>query len=216
MGYDLAFFHASTDCTGLGIFENSVENKSLNLGTVQWNELGRILFFYFNFCPLSWLWFRSMQGNPRQSWILDSTSWIPDSSLPQCNLNSEFQSLVGFRIPWAGFQIPWAGFWMYKAWFRIPLAGFRIPWAGFPTPWAGFRIPWAGFRILWGAFRVLRYRIPDATSKNFPVFGIPIPVIAAIWFELALIHLEKPDKKCYFKKKSICMKCYQYLLNYRR
>ena len=48
---------------------------------------------------------------------------------------------------------------------------------------------------------MLRSRIPDATSKNFPVFGIPILLIAAIWFELALIHLEKPNKKGYFKKK---------------
>ena len=38
------------------------------------------------------------------SWILDSTSWIPDSqvldsSLCHWNLDSGFQSLVGFRIP---------------------------------------------------------------------------------------------------------------------
>ena len=98
------------------------------------------------------LWFRSMQGNARQSWILDSTSWIPDSSLRQCNLDSEFQLLVGFRIPWAGFWIPWAGF--------------QFLWAGFRILWAGFRIPWAGFRIP-------KPRIPDSTSKKFPCFRNP-------------------------------------------
>ena len=46
---------------------------------------------------------RPMKGNPRQSWILDSALWIPefkvlDSSICQQNLDSEFQSLVGFRI----------------------------------------------------------------------------------------------------------------------
>ena len=45
-------------------------------------------------CPL-------MLGNPRQSWILDSTRWIPDSrygcrGLCQWNLDSGFQSLTRF------------------------------------------------------------------------------------------------------------------------
>ena len=45
-----------------------------------------------------------MKGNPRKSWILSSTPWIPDSRscipiLCQWNLDSGFQSVVGFRIP---------------------------------------------------------------------------------------------------------------------
>ena len=62
-------------------------------------------------CPL-------VLGNPRQTWILDSTLWIPDSrrgyqGLCQWNLDSGFQSLVGFWIPYvyiiklySGFQSP--------------------------------------------------------------------------------------------------------------
>ena len=48
---------------------------------------------------------RSMQGNPRQSWILDSRNSV-DSSLWKRILDSEFQSLMGFRTPWAIFRIP--------------------------------------------------------------------------------------------------------------
>ena len=36
--------------------------------------------------------------NLPQSWILDFTPWIQDSSLCQWNSNSRFQSLVGSRI----------------------------------------------------------------------------------------------------------------------
>ena len=51
-----------------------------------------------------------MYGNKRQFWILDCTYWIPDSRywIPDClsvDLYSVFQSLVGFRIPWAKFRI---------------------------------------------------------------------------------------------------------------
>ena len=55
---------------------------------------------------------RPMQGNPRQSWILDSMPWDPDSrysmdsSLCKRILDSEFQSLMRFRTPWAVFRIP--------------------------------------------------------------------------------------------------------------
>ena len=52
--------------------------------------------------------FSPMLENPRQSWILDFTPWIPDSRywIPDylsAKLgfripNSEFQSLMGFRI----------------------------------------------------------------------------------------------------------------------
>ena len=37
--------------------------------------------------------------------VLDSRPWSPDSGLYQWNLDSGFQSLVWFRIPWAIFQI---------------------------------------------------------------------------------------------------------------
>ena len=37
---------------------------------------------------------------------VDSGFQVLDSSLCQWNLDSGFQSLVGFRIPWAGFRIP--------------------------------------------------------------------------------------------------------------
>ena len=55
--------------------------------------------------------FLPMWGNPRQSWIVDSTQWIPDSrySIPvfvsrTWILDTNF--LVGFRIPYAVFRIP--------------------------------------------------------------------------------------------------------------
>ena len=55
--------------------------------------------------------FLTMWGNPRQSWIVDSTQWIPDSrySIPvfvsrTWILDTNF--LVGFRIPYAVFRIP--------------------------------------------------------------------------------------------------------------
>ena len=72
--------------------------------------------------------------NPRQSWILDSMPWIPDSTPSQWNLGTGFQSLVGFRILWAVFRIPtstipdftnkvFPGFGFHKQNFRIPLLG---------------------------------------------------------------------------------------------
>ena len=47
----------------------------------------------------------------QKSWILDTMPSIPDSrywnsSLSQWNLDSGFQSLVGFRILWTVFRIP--------------------------------------------------------------------------------------------------------------
>ena len=49
--------------------------------------------------------------DPRRSWILDSTPWIPDSrykitDLFQWNLDSRFQLSVGLRIPTAVLWIP--------------------------------------------------------------------------------------------------------------
>ena len=71
-----------------------------------------------------------MLGNPRQSWILESTPRIPDSgfqvldsSLCQWNLDSGFQ--VRFQV----LEL-YSGFWSPE---------FRIPQAKFP----GFRIPQA-------------------------------------------------------------------------
>ena len=51
------------------------------------------------------------ESKTSQSYILDSTPWIPDSRywipvLFQWNLDSWFHSLLGFRTPWAVFQIP--------------------------------------------------------------------------------------------------------------
>jgi len=57
---------------------------------------------------------RPMEGNPRQSWILDFTLWIPDPKIGfqnvfvSGNLDSGFKSLVGFQTPWAVFRIPQA------------------------------------------------------------------------------------------------------------
>ena len=50
------------------------------------------------------------QGGRRQSWIPDSTPWIPDfkygiQDFCQCSVDSRFQSLMGFRIPWSVFRI---------------------------------------------------------------------------------------------------------------
>ena len=61
------------------------------------------------------------------SWFhaVDSGFQVLDSSLGQWNLDSGFQSLVGFRIPWAVFRIPLAVF-------RIPQAKIsHIPESGF-------------------------------------------------------------------------------------
>ena len=41
--------------------------------------------------------------------VVDSRFQVLDSSLCQWNLDSGFQSLVGFRIPWAVFRIPKPG-----------------------------------------------------------------------------------------------------------
>ena len=64
-----------------------------------------------------------MQANPRQSWILDFIPRIPDSRYPvdrfqSLNLDCEFQSLVGLRIP--DFKTRDSGFNMQN------LPGFRI------------------------------------------------------------------------------------------
>ena len=75
-----------------------------------------------------------VRENPRQSWILDSMPWIPDSTPSQWKLDTGFQSLVGFRILWAVFRIPtstipdftnkvFPGFGFHKQNFRIPLLG---------------------------------------------------------------------------------------------
>ena len=71
----------------------------------------------------------SIKGNPKQSWILDSTPWITDSrhwspDLFQWNLDS------GFPLLYSGIQGP----------------GFRISQAKFPVfPYLGRKIdPWPG------------------------------------------------------------------------
>ena len=61
--------------------------------------------------------FRHMQGNPRQTWILDSTPWIPDTWhwIPADSLSVE----LGFRIlVVSAIRIPRTVFWIPKP--RIP------------------------------------------------------------------------------------------------
>ena len=54
--------------------------------------------YFRNFCSCT---FRHMKENPKQSWILDSTEWIPDPLSVQ----------LGFRIPLAKiYRIPESGF----------------------------------------------------------------------------------------------------------
>ena len=92
--------------------------------------------FFPYLTPVHLIW-----GNPRQSWILDCTMWIPDSrfqlldsSLIQWNLDSGFQSLVGFQIHWDAFWIPKhrildstsENFPDSRIW--IPLHGVNLPW----------------------------------------------------------------------------------------
>ena len=73
--------------------------------------IARLIHFIFG----QWLGFSSILPKiqvfylTRESSILDSKPWIPDSRywiLYRWNLDSGFQSLVGFRIPWAVFRIP--------------------------------------------------------------------------------------------------------------
>ena len=49
-------------------------------------------------------------GNPTNSWILDSTAWVPESRygflIRRRDLDSGFQSLARFRIRWAVSCIP--------------------------------------------------------------------------------------------------------------
>ena len=67
-----------------------------------------------------------MLGNPRQSWILESTPRIPDSgfqvldsSLCQWNLDS------GFQMWFSAIPASWAVFWILKP--RIPDSTSKIP-----------------------------------------------------------------------------------------
>ena len=60
-------------------------------------------------------------------WTVDSGFPVVDSSLCEWNLDSEFQSFVGFRIPRTVFRIP-------KPRFQIPQAKFsQIRESGFPS-----------------------------------------------------------------------------------
>ena len=73
-------------------------------------------------------------GNPRLSWILDSTPWISDSThwIPVVVRGTwilRFKSFLGFRIPWAVFRIPkprisdFTGKHFAHCGIRIPLRG---------------------------------------------------------------------------------------------
>ena len=109
-----------------------------------------------------------MKGNPGQSWILDFTLQIPvsrqlDSSICQKNLDSGFQSIVGFWIPHREFQIPgnWIPVSVNGTWI---LDSNRLCDSGFLELYSGFQKP----------------RIPDSKSQNFPDSGIRIPLPWAI------------------------------------
>ena len=95
---------------GYQLFEYLTKVKSLNLFsfvTKPWvvifrsSHPKRRLFLPWHITPCKGI----------QSWPLDSSPGISDSRywIPifcQSNLNSRFQSFVGFRIPWAVFRIP--------------------------------------------------------------------------------------------------------------
>ena len=79
-----------------------------------------------------------MQGNPRQSWILDSTSWIPDFQVVDfsiCRWNLDLDCNCrwdsGFLELYSGFQSP--GFGIQKQIFpdsgshKQNILGFRNP-----------------------------------------------------------------------------------------
>ena len=83
-----------------------------------------------------------MWGNPRHSWILDSTPWIPDSNywipdLFQWNFDSGFGLLVGFRIPTPVFRIPQAKISKISdsKCKNFPDSGIRIPLHGASVCW---------------------------------------------------------------------------------
>ena len=64
--------------------------------------------------------------------VVDSRFQVLDSSLCQWNLDSGFQSLVGFRIPWAVFRIPKPGIpdsISKFSWFQGSLAWGELVWA---------------------------------------------------------------------------------------
>ena len=49
---------------------------------VTFDRLSLSLWFYFGYSGSLIFFFRPKWGNPRQSWIVDSTPWIPDSRYP--------------------------------------------------------------------------------------------------------------------------------------
>ena len=122
-----------------------------------------------------------------------------DSSFCQWNLDSVFQSLVGFRIPWAVFRIPkprisdsynctpdskaqdsgflqlYSGF--QRPGFRIPTAVLRIPTPRIPDSYSctpDSKAQDSGFLQLYSGFQSAGFRIPQA--QNFPDSGIRIPL----------------------------------------
>ena len=76
-------------------------------------EISEKFLRFIQICPV---W-----SNPRESWILDYTLWIPNSC--QCNLNSRFHSLALFRILELNsvFQSPQAT--ISRIWIRNTLHG---------------------------------------------------------------------------------------------
>ena len=107
---------------------------------------------------------------------VDSTFQLLDSSLCQWNLDSGFQSLVGFRIPGAVFRIAKP---------KIPDSSY-----GFQSLSAelGFWIQsLVGFWIPWAVFWVPKPTIPGSTSKIFLDSGIRIPSHGVISINIPFI-----------------------------
>ena len=78
----------------------------------------------------------------RQSWTMDSTSWIPDSTFRQWN--TAILSLAGFRIPAAVFRIPKPRV-ADSASKNFPDSGIRIPSHGLGE---GGTIDYCCFRLI--------------------------------------------------------------------
>ena len=103
--------------------------------------------------------------NPRQTWTLNATSRIPDSRnycrfQPfQRNLDSGFQSLVGFRILWNVFRIPKPKI-PDSTSKNFPDSGIRFPLHGAISSMTSFR--WQR-EPCWCAFRQQKQHVPLTT-----------------------------------------------------
>ena len=93
---------------------------------------------------------------PSTPHIVDFGFQTLDSSFCQWNLDSVFQSLVGFRIPWAVFRIPKPR--ISDSYNCTPDS--KAQDSGFLQLYSGFQS--AGFRIPTAVLRIPKRRIPDS------------------------------------------------------